>query len=158
MKKFPFYFFFFAYLYCTNYSSKPLSLHPVILLSPISGSSATTQIKGIEKTSTGHILRITAQNIEFTFKGYRIFQAPTEEGVFNLSSNSGVNCENFLQLPNTAVIYTVEASLNPQGLANLCTFPVNLTSGYYVSIRIVYFIGIGIEDGVGSPSNVLLIP
>lgn len=158
MKKFTFSLFFFVFLYCTNYSSKPLSIHPIILLSPISGSSSTTQIKGIEKTDTGHILRVSAQNIEFTFKGYRIFQASTEEEVFNLHPNTGIDCQNFLQLPNGSVIYTMEASLNPQGLANLCTFPVNLTSGYYVSIRVVYYNGIGIEDGVGFPSNALLIP
>ncbi|MFN3605035.1 MAG: hypothetical protein ACK4UJ_10025 [Leptonema sp. (in: bacteria)] len=148
----------FIFSFCTNYTSKPLSIHPVILLSPLSGSSSTTQIIGIEKTSTGHVIRVSALNNEFTFKGYKIYQAPTEEGVQNLNPSLGVNCENLIQLPNTPTIYTFEVSLNPLGLANLCTFPTNLISGYYVSIRVVYFNGLGQEDGVSSPSNTLLIP
>ncbi|GIX42862.1 MAG: hypothetical protein KatS3mg129_2595 [Leptospiraceae bacterium] len=149
---------FFIYLSCTNYSSKPLPVNPVILLAPPSGNSTTTKINAIEKTSTGHILRVAAQNTELTFKGYRIYQAPTEEQVLNLDASSGVDCGSLLELPNTGKIYIMEASTNPLGLATLCTFPVNLTSGYYVSIRVTYFQGIGQEDGTSMPSNALLIP
>jgi hypothetical protein len=144
--------------YCTNYSSKPLPVNPVILLAPPSGNSTSTKINAIEKTSTGHILRVAAQNVELTFKGYRIYQAPTEEQVRNLPSTSGVDCSPLLELPNSSKVYIMEASTNPLGLATLCTFPVNLTSGFYVSIRVTYFTGIGQEDGTSMPSNALLIP
>lgn len=143
---------------CTNYSTKPLSINPVIILSPISGSSPTTQIQGIEKTTTGHLIRVAAQNVELTFKGYRIFQAPSEEQVQILNPNSGVNCGNLLEIPNVPIVYTMEASTNPIGVANLCVFPVDLISGYYATIRVVYFNGIGSEDGVSSSSNAVLIP
>ncbi len=144
--------------YCNNYSTRPLSINPLIILSPISGSSSTTQIQGIERTSTGHILRVAVQNVELTFKGYRIFQAPTEEQVQNLNPNRGINCGNLIQIPNVPTIYTMESSTNPLGIANLCVFPVDLISGYYASIRVVYFNGIGVEDGVSSPSNAVFIP
>lgn len=52
----------------------------------------------------------------------------------------------------------MEASTNPLGLATLCTFPINLTTGNYVSIRTVYFNGIGVEDGTSLPSNAIKIP
>ncbi len=149
---------FFVLLYCTQYTSKPLSVNPAIILSPISGSSSTTNIKGIEKTSTGHILRLSAQNYELIFKNYRIYQAPTEEQVLNLPPSSGTDCGPLLELPNTSKIYIVEASTNPQGLATLCTFPINLITGNYVSIRVVFFNGIGQEDGTSLSSNAVLVP
>jgi len=46
---------------CTNYSSNPIPINPVILLAPPDGNSSTTKINAIEKTSTGHVLRVAAQ-------------------------------------------------------------------------------------------------
>ncbi len=149
---------FFVLLHCKQYTSKPLSVNPAIILSPLSGSSSTTKIQGIEKTSTGHILRLAAQNYELTFKNYRIYQALTEDQVLNLPPSSGIDCGSLLELPNTSKIYIVEASTNPLGLATLCTFPINLTTGNYVSIRVVFFNGIGQEDGTSLPSNAILVP
>ena len=143
---------------CTNYSSNPIPINPVILLAPQDGNSSTTKIDAIEKTSTGHILRVAAQNVELTFKGYRIYQAPTEDQVLKLPSNAGIDCSSLLQFPNTGIVYVMEASTNPLGFATLCTFPVNLTTGNYVSIRAVYFRGVGVEDGTSLPSNAIKIP
>ena len=143
---------------CTNYSSNPIPINPVILLAPPDGNSSTTKIDAIEKTSTGHILRVAAQNVELTFKGYRIYQAPTEDQVLKLPSNAGIDCSSLLQFPNTGIVYVMEASTNPLGFATLCTFPVNLTTGNYVSIRAVYFRGVGVEDGTSLPSNAIKIP
>ncbi|MCS7204745.1 MAG: hypothetical protein NZ853_03530 [Leptospiraceae bacterium] len=153
-------YFFFLFLLlaisCTNYSSQKISINPVIILSTIEGSSETTKIKGIERTSNGHILRVAAQNVEYTFKGYKLFQAPTEKEVFLLPKENGIDCVNFIQRPNYGIIYIMEVSENPRGLANLCYFPINLTQGYFVSIRVVSFIGI--LENVSSPSNAVKVP
>jgi hypothetical protein len=143
---------------CTNYSSNPIPINPVILLAPPDGNSSTTKINAIEKTSTGHVLRVAAQNVELTFKGYRIYQAPTEDQVLKLPSDAGIDCGSLLQFPNTGIVYIMEASTNPLGLSTLCTFPISLTTGNYASIRTVYFNGIGVEDGTSLPSNAIKIP
>jgi len=143
---------------CTNYSSNPIPINPVILLAPPDGNSSTTKINAIEKTSTGHVLRVAAQNVELTFKGYRIYQAPTEDQVLKLPNDAGIDCGSLLQFPNTGIVYIMEASTNPLGLATLCTFPISLTTGNYASIRTVYFNGIGVEDGTSLPSNAIKIP
>lgn len=152
------YFIFIIYISCTNYSSNPLAINPVVLLAPPSGNSSTTKINAIERTATGHILRVAAQNVEFTFKGYRIYQASTEEAVLSLPPTTGIDCGFLIELPNTSKIYIMEVSTNPQGLATLCTFPTTLVSGSYVSIRTTYFSGFGMEDGVSLPSNALIVP
>ncbi len=151
-------FFLIIHIYCSNYTSKPLAINPPLILSTISGSSNSTQITGIEKTSTGHILRVAAQNTEYTFKTYRIFQASSENEVLSQTDSSGIDCSYLIQLPNTANIQIMEASLNPLGLATLCVFPINLTTGSYVSLRAVYISNLDQTTKTSLPSNAVIVP
>lgn len=147
--------------YCNQYTAENLPINPVVLLGPPDGQVVHTNIKAIERMNGGgHLIRVAAQNSELLFQGYRIYQATTEQSVHSLPASAGIDCEPLYTYPVLGIVYTLEASTNPLRLSDnfLCSFPINLTPGQYVSIRAKYLRGFGSEVLTSMPSNALIVP
>ncbi|MBW7857542.1 MAG: hypothetical protein H3C43_04435 [Leptonema sp. (in: Bacteria)] len=147
--------------YCNQYTAEKLPINPVVLLGPPDGQTVHTKIKAIERIPNGgHIIRVAAQNAELLFQGYRIYEAATEQAVLSLPASAGIDCEPLYTFPVLGIIYTVEASTNPLRISDnfLCSFPINLTAGQYVSIRAKYLRGLGSDVMTSMPSNALIVP
>lgn len=146
---------------CNQYSTESVPINPVVLLGPPDGQTSHTGIAAIERISGGgHLLRVSAQNSELLFQGYRIYQAPSEAAVMALSADAGTDCGAFFTYPVLGIVYTMEASTAPKLTAAnlLCSFPVNLTPGQYVSVRAVYQAAFGQPSTTSLPSNALIVP
>jgi hypothetical protein len=146
---------------CNRYSTESLPVNPVILLGPPNGQSSYTGIRAIERIpGGGHLIRVSAQNSELLFQGYRIYQAPSEAAVLELPSAAGTDCGVLFTYPVLGIIYTMEASTAPKLTSEnlLCSFPIDLTPGQYVSIRALYQAGFGQPPTTSLPSNALIVP
>ncbi|PKL30477.1 MAG: hypothetical protein CVV45_17320 [Spirochaetae bacterium HGW-Spirochaetae-10] len=146
---------------CNQYSTETLPMNPVVLLGPPDGQTSYTGIAAIERISGGgHLLRVSAQNSELLFQGYRIYQASSEAAVMALSADAGTDCGTLFTYPVLGIVYTMEASTAPKLTADnlLCSFPINLTPGQYVSIRAVYQAAFGQPATTSLPSNALIVP
>jgi len=148
-------------VYCNQYSTEDVAINPVVLLGPPAGQTSYTDIETIESLAGGgHIIRVSAQNSELLFQGYRIYEANSEAAVQSLPASAGTDCGTMLQYPVLGMIYVMEASATPTyaGSDLLCTFPVTLTPGNYVSVRAVYLAAYGQPASTSMPSNALIVP
>lgn len=146
---------------CDQYSTEAIPINPVVLLGPPDGQTAYTGITAIERISGGgHLLRVSAQNSELLFQGYRLYQAASEEAVMSLPAEAGTDCGPFFTYPVLGIVYTMEASTSPKLTSEnlLCTFSVDLTPGQYVAIRAVYLSAYGQPATTSLSSNALIVP
>ncbi len=138
---------------CTNYSSKPQTANPPIILS-------------IAQEGTGHILTVSAQNAEIGFSGYELFQGISESAVRNAAKNSGVLCGSLAFNPNQAVNSIIEvkpgqttASPTVSGATNrLCAVPLLLTAGTFVALRSLITQNVAGGIGESISSNAVVVP
>lgn len=133
---------------CTNYSSRPQTVNPPILL-------------GIVKEGSGHVITIAAQNVEVGFLGYRVYTGATEAASRDAAVSAGIDCPPVI-VPNQAVEYTVEVKPNQatvtSGVTNrLCLAQTSVAAGQYVTMRALLFRDFTSLDSSIS-SNALVAP
>lgn len=131
---------------CTNYSSEQQTLNTPVLL-------------GVTVESPGHLIQISAQNVEIGFTGYRMFTGTTAAEA--QAATSGVDCGALNLAPNQSVFLFIEVKPNqnvvtPGASNRLCAVPAQLTSGQFVVIRALLFNALTISTGL--PSNAAQVP
>jgi hypothetical protein len=131
---------------CTNYSSEQQTLNTPILL-------------GVTVEAPGHLIQISAQNVEIGFSGYRMFTGATAAEA--QAATSGVDCGALSLTPNQSTFLFIEVKPNqnvvtPGASNRLCAVPAQLTSGQFVVIRALLFNALTISTGL--PSNAAQVP
>lgn len=141
--------FVYACVFCSNYSSTKQTVNPPVIL-------------GISAQEGGHVVQVSAYNVEVGFSGYRLFQGLSEDAVRNADPISGIDCTLPLAvLPNQAITYYIEVipgKTAPEATGDrLCVVPLALTSGTFISFRSLIFADItSVETGISS--NAFLVP
>ena len=134
---------------CTNYSSEQQQVNAPVLLE-------------IQSYTGGHLIRVSAQNNEIGFQGYRLYQGINENEARNRAEGDGIDCSFPLrEMPNRSVYYYLEAVPNKSGPddvdKHLCNVPLSLTPGTWISIRGLIFQDIqSVKTSI--PSNALPVP
>ncbi len=133
---------------CTNYSSRPQTVNPPILL-------------GIVREGSGHVMTVSAQNVEIGFINYRVYVGATEDASRGAAVGAGVDC-NPVILPNQAVEYTVEIKPDQTtvtaGVTNrLCLAQMSAATGQYITMRAILFRDFSSVDSSIS-SNAVVAP
>lgn len=131
---------------CTNYSSERQTLNTPVLL-------------GVTVEAPGHLIQISAQNVEIGFSGYRLFTGATAAEA--QAATSGVDCGALNLTPNQSTFLFIEVKPNqnvvtPGASNRLCAVPAQLTSGQFVVIRALLFNALTISTGL--PSNAAQVP
>ncbi|XDD44017.1 hypothetical protein AB3N58_06645 [Leptospira sp. WS60.C2] len=138
---------------CTNYSTTTSVQAPPTLVSITNNGNSNFTIK------------VRAQNPEFIFQGYRLYQAPTETLAQNpTDTNLGSDC----LLAQAAIVqpieylFEVDPSTNPNTAGVSCRIFATLTPGSYISMRTLG-LAVNLSNSTSSfrvslPSNVLIVP
>lgn len=149
-------FFFLTFVWfwnCTNYSTTTSVQAPPTLVSITNNGNSNFTIK------------VRAQNPEFIFQGYRLYQAATESLAQNpTDTNIGADC----LLAQAAVVqpveytFEVDPSSNPNTAGVSCRIFATLTPGSYISMRTLG-IAVNLANSTSSyrvslPSNALIVP
>lgn len=136
---------------CTNYTSETPDVAIPILT-------------GIEKSGSGHIIRMSAMNTEVGFVGYRLYNGGTEIHAQSPDDSIGIDCTSLSNLPNRAVEYYIRVTMESKSYEAdedsteyLCTIPLTLSSGSWIAMRSLIFKNLGTLDK-SEPSNALPVP
>ncbi|MCE9596505.1 MAG: hypothetical protein K8S54_00925 [Spirochaetia bacterium] len=136
--------------FCTNYSSQKQIVNPPILTS-------------IAVEGTGHVITMTAQNVELGFSGYRLYQGASDSAVRNADPLAGLDCSRPLAVPtNSGIAYQVEvkagqSAISPGFPNRVCLVSLQLTSGTFVAMRsLILRDFLSLDTSISS--NSLLVP
>ncbi|MBL8020902.1 MAG: hypothetical protein JNM27_14625 [Leptospirales bacterium] len=135
---------------CTNYSSQKQLVNPPILTA-------------IAVEGTGHVITMTAQNVEIGFSGYRLYQGTSDSAVRGADPLAGIDCSRPLAVAtNAGVAYQVEvkagqSAISPGFPNRVCVVPLQLTSGTYIAMRsLILRDFLSLDTSISS--NSLLVP
>ncbi|XDD47867.1 hypothetical protein AB3N60_07265 [Leptospira sp. WS39.C2] len=138
---------------CTNYSTTASVQAPPTLISITNNGNSNFTIK------------VRAQNPEFIFQGYRLYQAATESLAQNpTDTNLGTDCI----LAQAAIVqpveytFEVDPSTNANTVGVSCRIFATLTPGSYISMRTLG-LAVNLQNSTSSyrvslPSNALIVP
>jgi len=138
---------------CTNYSTTASVQAPPTLISITSNGNSNFTIK------------VRAQNPEFIFQGYRLYQAATESLAQNpTDTNLGTDCI----LAQASIVQPIEYTfeVDPTTKANTagvsCRIFATLSPGSYISMRTLG-LAVNLQNSTSSyrvslPSNTLIVP
>ncbi|MCW7462394.1 LIC11661 family lipoprotein [Leptospira limi] len=138
---------------CTNYSTTASVQAPPTLISITNNGNSNFTIK------------VRAQNPEFIFQGYRLYQAATESLAQNpVDTNLGTDCI----LAQSAIVQPIEYTfeIDPTTKANTagvsCRIFATLSPGSYISMRTLG-LAVNLQNSTSSyrvslPSNALIVP
>ncbi|WP_108958341.1 LIC11661 family lipoprotein [Leptospira ellinghausenii] len=138
---------------CTNYSTTASVQAPPTLISITNNGNSNFTIK------------VRAQNPEFIFQGYRLYQAATESLAQNpTDTNLGTDCI----LAQATIVQPIEYTfeVDPTTKANTagvsCRIFATLSPGSYISMRTLG-LAVNLQNSTSSyrvslPSNALIVP
>ena len=152
---------FFAGSACTNYSGESQDINPPTILGAITINSSSNL--AIIAEGSGHLIRVSVQNQELGFVGYRLYVSTSEAAVQALPEAGGTDCGPLFTQPITPRDWYIEVKPDQDALSagysdRLCFIKLGLNSGEFIALRSLL-----LKDAFGGvttsiPSNVVMVP